>query len=279
MQTLVIDTSFGSTVGFVGHDPVLEDDSRGHVENLQVDIDRAAQASAIAPSDITRIVVGIGPAPFTGLRAGLVAAKAIAAASGAELLGEDILTPQAAMMKAAHAGDERLAGVDFLADVPVARDGDNVHYVTLAVNDARRKQLYFTLIADLYEQEGSDTILVDMDIDYPDNIAVRVNKAVADYMQAHPGLDVVVDVAGHGAGKYADAWKALDHPGSVVDHSLLDCGRAGLGMFAAVAERDPDAHMQPESLEPLYLRRPDVSVPKPLKPVTAPASSDNGQAR
>ena len=38
MQTLVIDTSYGSTVGMVGHDPIVETDSRTHVEKLQVNI-------------------------------------------------------------------------------------------------------------------------------------------------------------------------------------------------------------------------------------------------
>ena len=34
MQTLVIDTSYGSTVGVVGHEPIVETDSRTHVEKL-----------------------------------------------------------------------------------------------------------------------------------------------------------------------------------------------------------------------------------------------------
>ena len=34
--TLVIDTSFGSTVGIVGREPIVETDSRTHVEKLQV---------------------------------------------------------------------------------------------------------------------------------------------------------------------------------------------------------------------------------------------------
>ena len=38
--TLVIDTSFGSTVGIVGREPIVETDSRTHVEKLQVNIAR-----------------------------------------------------------------------------------------------------------------------------------------------------------------------------------------------------------------------------------------------
>ena len=82
MQTLVIDTSYGSTVGVVGHEPIVETDSRTHVEKLQVNIAQAVEQAGLQASDITRIVVGVGPAPFTGLRAGIVAAKALAAMPG-----------------------------------------------------------------------------------------------------------------------------------------------------------------------------------------------------
>ena len=74
--TLVIDTSFGSTVGIVGREPIVETDSRTHVEKLQVNIARAVEEAGLTPADIEEIVVGIGPAPFTGLRAGIVTAKA-----------------------------------------------------------------------------------------------------------------------------------------------------------------------------------------------------------
>ena len=60
--TLVIDTSFGSTVGIVGREPIVETDSRTHVEKLQVNIARAVEEAGLTPADIEEIVVGIGPA-------------------------------------------------------------------------------------------------------------------------------------------------------------------------------------------------------------------------
>ena len=60
MQTLVIDTSYGSTVGVVGHEPIVETDSRTHVEKLQVNIAQAVEQAGLQASDITRIVVGQG---------------------------------------------------------------------------------------------------------------------------------------------------------------------------------------------------------------------------
>ena len=49
--TLVIDTSFGSTVGIVGREPIVETDSRTHVEKLQVNIARAVEEAGLTPSD------------------------------------------------------------------------------------------------------------------------------------------------------------------------------------------------------------------------------------
>ena len=249
MYTLVIDTSYGSTVGMVGHEPIVETDSRTHVERLQTNIAKAVERAGIQANDIERIVVGVGPAPFTGLRAGIVAAKALAFATGAQLVGQDVLTVQSQV----HAGE---------------RDG-HVH-LTLAVNDARRKQLYFTLVDS--SVSGEFTTLVDMDIDYPSSIAARVNEAVKTFSQEGT-LDYVVDVIGHGAAKYAGDWEAIEHLGTVDDRSLLDGGAAGLASFAAFATRD-DALENPRPVEPLYLRRPDVSVPNPLKHVLNHAGAE-----
>ena len=92
--TLVIDTSFGSTVGIVGREPIVETDSRTHVEKLQVNIARAVEEAGFPASDITTVIVGTGPAPFTGLRAGIVTAKALAFATGATLIGHNVLESQ-----------------------------------------------------------------------------------------------------------------------------------------------------------------------------------------
>ena len=76
--TVVIDTSYGLTVGVVGYAPLYEADSRSHIELIQPLIDKAVTGAGLQPHDIQRIIVGTGPAPFTGLRAGIVAARALA---------------------------------------------------------------------------------------------------------------------------------------------------------------------------------------------------------
>ena len=242
MQTLVIDTSYGSTVGVVGHEPIVETDSRTHVEKLQVNIAQAVEQAGLQASDITRIVVGVGPAPFTGLRAGIVAAKALAFATGAQLVGQDVLAPQCL----AHT----------------------------QATDARRRQRYFALydggtVADGVGQ--SPITLIDMDIDYPDSITMRVNDVLTKL--ADTGKPYVVDVIGHGAVKYAQSWNAIASLGEVDDHALLDEGAEGLARFAAFTTSE-QALAEPTPVEPLYLRRPDVSVPNPLKHVLNHAGAE-----
>ncbi|WEV71765.1 tRNA (adenosine(37)-N6)-threonylcarbamoyltransferase complex dimerization subunit type 1 TsaB [Bifidobacterium sp. ESL0790] len=295
-HTLVIDTSYGSTVGVVGHEPIVETDSRTHVERLQVNIGRAVDEAGLKPNDIDRIVVGIGPAPFTGLRAGVVAAKALAFATGAQLLGQDILAVQDRMMRLWRAGDESLRDCPFLATVATSESTASAHHLTLAVNDARRRQLYFALYDDKAtdgDVSNTDAPLIPMDIDYPAHIAERVTEAVQSLNQADDGASYVIDVVGHGAEKYAEQWQALGADlGSIIDASALDAGSAGLEMFmdcalasAKSGERNgqnvsqsSDEKLTDEEfaakaikangpVEPLYLRRPDVSVPNPLKHV------------
>lgn len=67
----------------------------------------------LTPADIEEIVVGIGPAPFTGLRAGIVAAKALAFATGAKLVGQNVLDPQGEMMNFVLGDSAMFDGIDF----------------------------------------------------------------------------------------------------------------------------------------------------------------------
>ena len=266
MQTLVIDTSYGSTVGMAGHDPIVETDSRTHVEKLQVNIATTVEQAGLKPENIDRIIVGIGPAPLTGLRAGIVAAKALAYATGAQLIGQNVLSPQVLVRNAEH---------------------DGRHHLTLAVNDARRKQLYFTLLDgsgyeaggsagedhDANVENGCVETLIDMDIDYPESIANRVNEVLERLRQSDTNAEYVVDVIGHGAEKYAQSWASLPEGGMVSDHALLDEVSSGLERFAAFATSQQSL-VNPEPVEPLYLRRPDVSVPNPLKHVLNHAGAE-----
>ena len=155
------------------------------------------------------------------------------------------------------------------------------------MNDARRKQLYFTLLDgsgyevggsaggdhDANVENGCAKTLIDMDIDYPESIVNRVNEVLEQLRQSDTNAEYVVDVIGHGAVKYAQSWASLPEGGMVSDHALLDEGSSGLERFAAFATSQQSL-VNPEPIEPLYLRRPDVSVPNPLKHVLNHAGAE-----
>lgn len=284
-NTLIIDTSFGSTVGIVGHEPIVETDSRTHVERLQVNIAKVVENAGLKTSDIDRVVVGVGPAPFTGLRAGLVAAKAIAFANNAEILGCDSLLPQSLMMCSGAFEEARKNGVickDLLLNIPNDADScksceSTVHHYVLSLNDARRRQVYMCL----YDCEGN--ALINMDIDYPQNVVSRVNE----YLASKTSENYCVDVLGHGAKKYVEDWRNIAHVGVIAEVCALDLGVKGLQIFEQCAlecaencaENCSNKDERVKAVEPLYLRRPDVSVPNPLKHVLGSGEANKAKEK
>lgn len=247
--TVVIDTSYGLAVGVVGYAPLYEADSRSHVELIQPLIDKAVTGAGLQPHDIQRIIVGTGPAPFTGLRAGIVAARALAYATNAEILGMNILEVQSNWNRLEIAN---------LSQFEEKAEALRTSHLTLAVNDARRKQLYYAL----YDEGGRE--LLEMNIASADDIA----HSVQEILERNGWLDdmsrTVVDVIGHGAQKYREAWNEFP-TGEVRDESVVhNAGAAGLAIFAASAMM-AKFHGKNTSTDPLYLRRPDVTIPSSQK--------------
>lgn len=88
---LCIDTSSGTTVavlkgGEVRAELTFEENMK-HAERIGEAIAQVIAAAEISPSKISSVVVGRGPAPFTGLRIGVAAAVMFAEAVGAKLFG------------------------------------------------------------------------------------------------------------------------------------------------------------------------------------------------
>ena len=73
---------------------------RGHAENLV-----PAIAALPGRGRAERILVSLGPGSFTGVRIGLAAARALALAWGAEVLGYPTLALVAAMAREVHPGE------------------------------------------------------------------------------------------------------------------------------------------------------------------------------
>lgn len=85
---LAIDTSLGTSIALVDGDRVVaardEHDTRRHAEVLDVLL---AEVLGAHGGDVTRVVAGLGPGAFTGLRIGIVAARTAALGLGVPWVG------------------------------------------------------------------------------------------------------------------------------------------------------------------------------------------------
>src|SRR5690606_25327069 len=136
VAVLAIDTSAAVAVSLCGDDGALlaarrVDSQREHAELLAPMVRDVLAEAGLAPADLVAVVAGTGPAPFTGLRAGLVTARMIALAREVPLHGVSALDALAAQVlladDAASGGD--LAGAGRASEV-------------LVVTDARRREVY-----------------------------------------------------------------------------------------------------------------------------------------
>lgn len=132
--TLAIDTSTDVRVGLAADGAVLASaavtDPRAHAEQLMPLIRATLQGAARGLADVTQLVVGVGPGPFTGLRVGVVTAHTLAFALGVPVRGVCSLDV-AAVAHARHAGHAR----------PAFSDGADGEF--LVVSDARRHEVYW----------------------------------------------------------------------------------------------------------------------------------------
>ncbi|MFC5266457.1 tRNA (adenosine(37)-N6)-threonylcarbamoyltransferase complex dimerization subunit type 1 TsaB [Kribbella qitaiheensis] len=190
-------------------------DALRHGELLAPAIAAALATAGCTPRDLTKIAVGVGPGPFTGLRVGLVTARTMADVLEIEVAGVcslDILARQSSLT------------------LPVA-----------VATDARRKEIYWALY-DGPAADGSRRRLEGPAVDRP-----------ADVAHVLAGLPVI----GRGAFLYAEAL-GLD-TNDVPEYPSAEILALGVatGTLPVVA---PD---------PLYLRRPDVTMsggPKSVLP-------------
>ncbi len=86
---LAIDTAIGTSVALGAAGQVWtasSDDPRSHAEAIGGLLARVFAESGIAPAQVTGVVAGVGPGPFTGLRVGIAAAQAFALGRGVPVL-------------------------------------------------------------------------------------------------------------------------------------------------------------------------------------------------
>lgn len=132
---LSIDTSSGTSVALIENGVVRAertvDDTMKHAELIGQVIEAVLAESFTRPSQISYVVAGRGPAPFTGLRVGIAAATMVAAGCGAKLFGAVSLDAIAI---------EALAGITVTKTEPL-----------LVTTDARRKEVYWAIYSGLNE--------------------------------------------------------------------------------------------------------------------------------
>ena len=65
------------------------DATRRHARDLTATVDSLLKADGLRPADLTGVMVSRGPGSYTGLRVGIISAKALAYATGCKLVAAD----------------------------------------------------------------------------------------------------------------------------------------------------------------------------------------------
>lgn len=235
MLLLAIDTSTTAiTVGLHDGASVVAEsttlDARAHAERLAPNIRVALASAGAEPGDVTDVVVGIGPGPFTGLRVGIVTGRTFAFALGVPVRG---LTSLDAIAHAAW-----LEG----------RRGD-----LLVATDARRKEVYAaTYVLDETRAARVGEPVVSRAADLPSEVRAlsTAGRGPSLYADALPVGVSPLDVSGGVLADLAARRLCETSPATVTELQWVDPGHGFDG------------------LEPLYLRRPDVAPAPPSRKST-----------
>jgi tRNA threonylcarbamoyladenosine biosynthesis protein TsaB len=206
---------------------VLASESRplrhGHGEALMPMLDRVMAEAKLSPGDLGIVAVASGPGGFTGIRVGLAAAKGIAFATGARMIG--------------------VSGFAAVAHGLRRRWPSRAARALLVALDSRRKDLYVQLFA-----QDFTTSLVAAEAVLPDRLAQYLSPVAP-----CPQLLIAGDSAEAAAAALPSRVELEIVPASAPD---------ALGVIAAAIETMSSSRAD-TPVRPLYLRPPDVTAPKP----------------
>jgi tRNA threonylcarbamoyladenosine biosynthesis protein TsaB len=239
---LGIDTSDGVSVAVRRGEEVVAradgPDPRRHAETLAPAVAWALAEAGVRARDLDLVAVGTGPAPFTGLRVGLVTARTLARALGVRLVG--------------------VCSLDALARQAFDDLGDAAPAEVLAVADARRSEVYSARYRRAAAAPDDD---VERLAGPSVSAAATLRGALDAAAQVPAGVGVAeairdgrLAVVGRGARLYADQLPPTPGGPLAVDAAVL----------ARVA-RHRASRGGETGLEPRYLRRPDVTPPAARK--------------
>lgn len=235
MSYLFIDTCAGAGVALVNPenpDDVVEKvnpDGKAQVEALSSLVEAVVQQSE-RPD---QIVVSRGPAPFTGLRVGLVTARTLGFAWDIPVLGVDELFIQA------QAGAAVLSGSNISAQA-----AEVTPRWIVSVMDARRHEVY----AGLFKPDPTGSRLTQSGVDWVGSASLLEGVA--------QGWDR--DFTGFAdAGVFLVGNAATAVQGKVVDVRFADLAKAAISLVDGTQAGAP-RELSSLSTEPQYLRRPDI---------------------
>ena len=249
MRILSIDSSLGTQLAVVDAAPAAtralqvlsqdeQADTRRHAESLGQMLSRAMSAPEVAERPLDAVVAATGPAPFTGLRAGLVTAGVVGRTRGVPVHGVSSLDAVAR-----RALDE-LGAQEGQADP-----------VVLVATDARRREVYTAL----FRANGPDDVtrLTEIIVCPPAQVAQRLAEQAPGQDGGAGSIDVV---AGSGAVLYPELVETTSCREALapVSGDVLTQVRIALARL----ERGEEL-----STQPLYLRHADVQMPAARKRV------------
>ena len=251
MRILSIDSSLGTQLAVVDTAPTTDGsfalqvlsqdeqaDTRRHAESLGQMLSQALSAPEVAERPLNAVVAATGPAPFTGLRAGLVTAGVIGRTRGVPVHGVSSLD---AVARRALDGLEAHEG---------RKDP-----VVLVATDARRREVY----AALFRANGPDDVtrLTEICVCSPAQVVERIAEQAP---RQGGGVDTIDVVAGSGAALYP----ALAEAASCQEALAPVSGDALTQVRIALARVERGEEL---STQPLYLRHADVQMPAARKRV------------
>jgi tRNA threonylcarbamoyladenosine biosynthesis protein TsaB len=200
----------------------------GHAEALFPMIERVMAEARLRPAQLVAVAAATGPGGFTGIRVGLAAAHGIALATGARLIGITSFAAVAASIAPAGAGDAE---------------------ALLVALDSRRPDLYVQLFE---PRPTPTTALALVPLAAP---RALLSDELAAYVAHYTG-DARLLVAGDAAAA-ATACLGTRRGSRVADASAPDARGVALA-----ALRQPAETAAGRPAQPLYLRPPDVTLPR-----------------
>lgn len=201
MRILAIDTATSASSVALGEDDRIvamsvRVDRRGHGGFLVPAIDFSFQSAGWKPGDVDAIAVDVGPGLFTGIRAGIATAQAIAAAIGAPLITVSSLT---ALAVRAATGHRRIWPV-----VDIRRG----QYATRPYRpvpggvapDGNAEIVSAEGLHHLIESDAEDTLIVGDTAGFPANVMRGLHRSKTGRPR-YPSADVLLEIAAIKAAK------------------------------------------------------------------------------